>query len=1023
MNEKIVQARNNTHNAHIARMILDSLDKLYQNYNGVVPRRWIWELMQNAKDVVNSTGKLKIYVAFNKDKKTLVFKHNGIPFTTNNLVYLIEQASSKDRTEKERLQKRITGKFGTGFLTTHLLSRTVKVSGILQDEGDNPKKFWIDIDRTGQTLSDIVEAVENSFLQLERNLSGYAEVLLESDFNTCFEYSLDDEGIKVAKAGLDDLDKIFPYVFAFIPQIEEITVQSGEKKIYRRACTHRRGIDLGRVEQIDFYCSNFTKSRYICVLEREMVSISFEVEIREDMEYIVKFNECLPKIFCEFPLVGTEDFPFPVIVNSALFNPTEPRDGIFLKNIDRSNNNENRQLVEKALRLYEEALKYVSHKHWGGIYNIAHLGEWKPKEWVDQNWYDSKILAPCKRIIQTNPIVECENGEWESICENGIKKILFIKAPTQEMIMDIWKLASKISHYCFPMQTYLNEWHSSLWKECHDFSLNSLIREISEIGEMDNLQRKLISGQNVINWLNELYIIISKYQKTIDHIKEKQLQIFPNQKGVFKSLWGLNYDAGIDNEYKEISEELGYDCKSSLLCKEITYHEWMDLQQYTLENLFEKIEPLFGKNKSVYNHLICLFSNCDQEKDRRTLLKYARHIFEGQYQNENYVSKIPEVLMKKAIHYVSVRMAEEINQYGNINRIGIFADIGAEKPNTWMAKLIELWAKIGEESLFLQKKFPILPNQNGDFKQMEELYLDDGELDETLKDLVNAAGYDIRSELLMKEVCLKFPLNREKGVKDVADKIITYVKQNQGESKDDKEVVSSFQRLYLWMNENPIKTKKYFAQLEENKHWLYNDEQIAENMEKAERLDSILKKYHVGSLEELDEHLKVVNGISSSEKEIPEETLSPEILVEYGITTEEELQHAIDTNVFAKNFLHKSAHSPESFSFVDNILQRSKANVIKYLSKNPDYDVSEIKPLDKTIFVVKKYDKEVCIIARPSDYDFVVLYYDTEKDILDYQADWELWVENGRDDPVKLTFGNILKITGINKIPLKRINE
>ena len=373
MNEKIVEARNNTHNAHIARMILDSLDKLYQNCDGAAPRRWIWELMQNAKDVVNSTEKLKIYVAFNEDKKTLVFKHNGIPFTTNNLVYLIEQASSKDRDEIELLQKRTTGKFGTGFLTTHLLSRKVKVCGILQDEGDNPKKFWIDIDRTGHTVRDIIEAVENSFQQLENNLSGYEEELSEDDFNTCFEYSLDDEGIRVAKAGLDDLDRIYPYVFAFIPQIEEITVQYGEEKIYRRAYTHRMGIDFGRVEQIDYCCSNFTKPHYICVLEKEMVSISFEVEIREDKNYIVKFNECLPKIFCEFPLVGTEDFPFPVIVNSALFNPTEPRDGIFLKNIDKSNNNENRQLMEKALILYEEALKYVSHKHWGGIYNITHL--------------------------------------------------------------------------------------------------------------------------------------------------------------------------------------------------------------------------------------------------------------------------------------------------------------------------------------------------------------------------------------------------------------------------------------------------------------------------------------------------------------------------------------------------------------------------------------------------------------------------------------------------------------------------
>ena len=82
-------------------------------------------------------------------------------------------------------------------------------------------------------------------------MSGYEEELSEDDFNTCFEYSLDDEGIRVAKAGLGNLDRIYPYVFAFIPQIEEITVQYREEIIYRRAYTHRMGIVFGRIEQID----------------------------------------------------------------------------------------------------------------------------------------------------------------------------------------------------------------------------------------------------------------------------------------------------------------------------------------------------------------------------------------------------------------------------------------------------------------------------------------------------------------------------------------------------------------------------------------------------------------------------------------------------------------------------------------------------------------------------------------------------------------------------------------------------
>lgn len=40
---------------------------------------------------------------------------------------------------------------------------------------------------------------------------------------------------------------------------------------------------------------------------------------------------------------------------------------------------------------------------------------------------------------------------------------------------------------------------------------------------------------------------------------------------------------------------------------------------------------------------------------------------------------------------------------------------------------------------------------------------------------------------------------------------------------------------------------------------------------------------------------------------------------------------------------------------------------------------------------------------------------------MDYEKDWELWVDNGTTTPQKISFGKILKLTGINQIPLKKI--
>ena len=72
-----------------------------------------------------------------------------------------------------------------------------------------------------------------------------------------------------------------------------------------------------------------------------------------------------------------------------------------------------------------------------------------------------------------------------------------------------------------------------------------------------------------------------------------------------------------------------------------------------------------------------------------------------------------------------------------------------------------------------------------------------------------------------------------------------------------------------------------------------------------------------------------------------------------------------------------------------------------------------------SFIVVKKNGKQIYVLARPSDGGEVRIYYRTEMDILDYSMDWELWVEDGKKEPQKITFGKIIKLTGLNRIPLK----
>ena len=89
-------------------------------------------MIQNAKDVPNEFGKCKIKVEVYDDK--FIFTHNGDPFRVSDLETLVAQYSSKS--EENNVHTETTGKYGTGFITTYILSRKVRIKGLLKI---NPK--------------------------------------------------------------------------------------------------------------------------------------------------------------------------------------------------------------------------------------------------------------------------------------------------------------------------------------------------------------------------------------------------------------------------------------------------------------------------------------------------------------------------------------------------------------------------------------------------------------------------------------------------------------------------------------------------------------------------------------------------------------------------------------------------------------------------------------------------------------------------------------------------------------------
>jgi len=304
-------------------------------------------------------------------------------------------------------------------------------------------------------------------------------------------------------------------------------------------------------------------------------------------------------------------------------------------------------------------------------------------------------------------------------------------------------------------------------------------------------------------------------------------------------------------------------------------------------------------------------------------------------------------------------------------------------------------------------------------KWSEKIWLevdkDDGEIDETLKDISAELGYDFRDELLDINIYLDLPQNRTKSRVHVAEEIVRLITPRFAEIPRSNETKQIFRKLYLWFSKNKEVAAKSFGELYLSKHRLYDDDEIAENIQKAEALSDLMGEFGIDDLSTLRQVLQANKTQSLIEQR---EQITQETLVSLGVTSIEELEEALKDKDIAAKFTHTSIPTIEMFKYVQGLISRAKTNVIEYLKTLPDYDCSEMEELATTVIGgIKKDGLMIHVVVRPSDNGEVIVYYSSEKDTLDY-ANAELWIDNGVDKPRHLTLGKILKITGINRIPV-----
>lgn len=561
-------------------------------------RRWIWELIQNANDVAGDSGiDVEIQLAEKDETQYILFKHNGLPFTAENIQNLIEQNSGKDPKKKPNGRRKHVGKFGTGFLTTHLLSNIVYVKGVNQDDNGLYYKFTLKLDRSGDE-EQIAKSVDDAF-QSVRHLDKqqpYNEYD-PTEMNTQFIFSLTEEhSLDVAAKGIEDLKTNLPYSLCFVDAINSVNLKH-EGLTYRKIANESDDITapVRDVKIVVYKNSIEIEQHFFRIFTSDFTSVLLPIEQHIPGTSIKSISFAVPRIFVDFPLIGTESFPFPAIINNPNFNPTNPRNGISLgSNLGHEKTAENWIYIKDAVNLLKKMVNHAVTEEWGNLHEFAKLGTLKEQvlALTNKDMYDKEVLEPLKELLLKTPIVRNSKGILRAIRDKDGNPITWF--PAAESVKSRTMLYEICLHWIpeqLPDKELIEFWHQVKWQGIPKLNFSTIANSIQGYKNLATLSAQL-KNYDSIKWLNSIYDLFKMDEDQFASIMEKYA-IVPTEAGEFATRGTLSLCGQVESTFLDILERFGKPIRTELAVKGIKLD--FNNRVFTQENAIAAILSEFGQ--------------------------------------------------------------------------------------------------------------------------------------------------------------------------------------------------------------------------------------------------------------------------------------------------------------------------------------------------------------------------------------------------------------------------------------------
>lgn len=526
--------------------------------------RWIWELLQNARDTsTNIDRKLVASVEYKWREEDecgeLIFQHNGPKFKEEQIAHLIYHGTTKLGSEET------IGQYGSGFLTTHLLSPIINVSGQLEDG----QSFQFCLKREAGSVEELRDSMDQAWEDFNDSLSKE----LPSDDRTIFQYPIEDGApVEAVKEGLATLRTCAPFVVAFNKEFLRIDIQSIDGNMSFEV-NERSPLSPSGLRQVKVSEKQDEKKHHKVYLlaeaENEKTSVAIPLEPVGNSQRCLPIND-IPRLFLGFPLVGTEDFSFPAIINSFEFGPTEDRDGVFLGIGSDEVNDKNQSIIQEACELHIRLLSFAASSGWRNTFALAKVPRVRKQTWLNMDWLQNTLKKQLiEQFRQTPSVVREASGEIPA------SESILPMAKKDEGVEALWDLLNGWREFrdMLPRRDEAVGWsHTikswpiyggddpSLFDETMDGE--KLASHIDgSYGNIDTLQALFYEDISAVDWLDQFHQFLNEnsLQETVrDH------RIVLDQKRYLSTLSDLHRDRGISEKLKDIAELLEWEIRQEL---------------------------------------------------------------------------------------------------------------------------------------------------------------------------------------------------------------------------------------------------------------------------------------------------------------------------------------------------------------------------------------------------------------------------------------------------------------------------